>query len=148
MDAAQIAAAVQAAVQQVMQAPPAGPFAVSPALAHANVIDYSTAAGSKIFTKATEELPTKFALKNPNIRVLLNELQTRSDTFGWANVLDVDVGPAGQPDMRSLLTDHGRVSIQESSDFSGTYINTQTRQAQNNYQLYICLELTITHLTL
>ena len=133
MDAAQVAAAVQAAIQQLVQAqpqaPPAGPFAVSPALAHADILDYTTSAGAKIFSRATEVLPTKFTLKTPNIRVLLNELETRSDTNGWANVLDVDVGPAGQPDMRSLLTDHGRISIGQSSAFSATYINTQTRQA-------------------
>jgi hypothetical protein len=56
-------------------------FATSPARAQANIIDYSTSFRSKIFSKAMEPLPTIFNIEKPNLRVLINELQVRPDTF-------------------------------------------------------------------
>ena len=156
MNAEQVAAAIQAAVggipqavenavQQVMQANavPAGPFACSPALAHVNTIDYSTSAGAKIFSKATEPLLTQFSLNKPNIRVLLDELQTRSNTFGWSNVLNVNVGDPAIPEHRNLLSDHGRIALEQCRAHSATCINAQARNAQNNYQLFVCLSGTV-----
>ena len=81
-------AAAQAAIQQVATAgaapvvPAAVPFALSPALAQPALLDYSSAAGAKIFSKATEALPTTFSLRVPNIKVFLNELTTQQQTFG------------------------------------------------------------------
>jgi hypothetical protein len=81
------AAAVTAAVSQILAAreiPASGNtrFAISPALSQTDVLDYTTGLGAKIFSKATESLQTTFNVNNPNIRILLNELQMRSETMG------------------------------------------------------------------
>jgi hypothetical protein len=72
-------AAVTAAVTQALAArepTTAGniSFAVSPALAPYNILDYLSSMGATIFSKATESLPTTFQVNKPNIRILLNEL--------------------------------------------------------------------------
>jgi len=142
MDADQIAAAVTAAVQAAMQAnqPPAGPFARSPALAHQNVLDYSTTAGAKIFSKATEQLPTKFDLEQPNIQTLLTELNMRSATYGWASIMTININPLGAPaNHKSLLEQHGVVTLERTKATVETFVNGANRQAQNDYQLLVCL---------
>ena len=47
-------------------------------------------------------------------------------------------GPA-----HSLLTHYGQVTLQQVKDHATTYINTQTRAAQNNLLLYTCLAASI-----
>lgn len=156
MNAEQIAAAVVAGIQGILPAlqqqqqqqppaPPAVQFAVSPARAQQAVLDYNTAAGAKIFSKATEALPTTFSLRDPNIRVLISELQTNTTTFGWDEIMHINVaGPAvANPDLRNILLAHGRITLEQCNEHCATYINTQVRNTQNNYQLYVCLTRTV-----
>jgi len=155
MDPADLANAVVAAVNQIMAAQAAAvpqgaggaaaaagpvPFALSPALAHPDIIDYSTSSGAKIFTSATVQLPTTFNLEEPNIRVLINELQTRAASFGWEELLTINVAEDLLPETRkSLLTEHGQCTLEAVRRDSTRYIITDTRKTQNNYQLFVCL---------
>ena len=153
MDADQIAAAIATAMQPVIQQmqqrqpqppqqPPQNqpaPFARSPALAHQNVINYSTSAGAKLYMTATEQLPMMFTLAEPNIRVLLNELKTCATEYGWEEMLTINTGDQAHPINHQLLEDHGRITQAEVMAHTLTYINQPMRLAQNNYQLYLCL---------
>jgi hypothetical protein len=70
-------AAVTAAVTQALAArepTTAGniSFAVSPALAQSDILDYLSSMGAKIFSKATESLPTTFQLNKPNASYSMN----------------------------------------------------------------------------
>jgi len=115
-------------------------FAVSPALAQTSILDYSTSMGAKIFSKATEPLPTTFQVNKPNIRILLNELQMRSETYGWKEMLNIDVITSEQTITSiDLLRMHGKCSLNQVLQDSARYINTNSRKRQNNYQLYVCL---------
>jgi hypothetical protein len=64
------ATAVAAAVDQILLAQEQQPgnqkitFAISPALARTDILDYSTGLQAKIFSKATESLPTIFSIRN------------------------------------------------------------------------------------
>jgi hypothetical protein len=64
---------------------------VSPALAPSDILDYLSSMGAKIFSKSTESLPTTFQVNKPNICILLNDLQMRSETYGWKEMLNIDV---------------------------------------------------------
>ena len=155
MDANAIAAALAAVMQPVLQQlqqqqqqpqpqPQAQPnqpaqFARSPTLVHDTVIDYSTSTGVKLYSKVTLALPTMFSLSKPNICVLLNELETRANEYGWATVLSVNVSDQVNPVLRNLISDHGRITLDEVNAHSTTYIAQQNHQVQNNYQLYLCL---------
>lgn len=142
-----VAQAVQAVLQQqaqvqqpaVQQAAQPGPFARAPALAIQGVIDYSTAAGAKIFSKATAPMDTTFSLQNPSTRVLLEELTLRGSVYGWDNVLIVETGVAPNQVNRNMLTDHVQITMDECKAKARTYINQQTRETQNDFQLYSTL---------
>ena len=57
---------------------PAAPvmFSRTPAEARANLLDYTNAGDAKIYHKAIEGLPTTFSLVQPNVTVLMSELET------------------------------------------------------------------------
>ena len=140
------ATAVAAAVEQILEARdrPAGnegvTFAISPALARTDILDYSTSFGAKIFSKATEPLSSRFSIKKPNIRILLNELQIRSETYGWNELLNINVsGPHQVPLFKNMLHTHGQCTLQQIQEDSASYINSNLRKRQNNYQLFVCL---------
>ena len=153
MDADQIAAAIAAAMQPVIQQmqqqqqpQPQQPaqnqpaqFAHSPALAHQDIIDYLTSAGVKLYLKATEKLPTTFSLVDPNVRVLLDELKTHSTEYGWGEMLTVNIGDTNNPINCQLLINHGHITQAGIMAHTLMYIGQQEHKAQNNFQLYICL---------
>ena len=139
------ATAVAAAVERIIEArenPPAGTtrFAISPALAQSAILDYTTGLGAKIFSKSTEPLPTIFNVNKPNLRILLNELQMRSETYGWKDLLSIDISTPHQIQAPiSLLHTHGRCTLKQVQDDSARYMNSISRKRQNNYQLFVCL---------
>ena len=150
-----IAAAVQQAAQQAAQAAAAQAqpaqvqpgqgihFARSPALAQPALIYYNTASGAKIFSKATEALPTTFSLSAPNIKVFLNELTTQQQTFGWENIMRVNIAPAGKPQVFcNIIDQHGRVSYEHVVQHANTFIDANNRDTQNDFQLFKCLNST------
>jgi len=151
IDPATFAAAVTAAVEQILAArvqqaatttPPH--FAISPALAQPNVLDYSSGIGAKIFTKATEALATPFNIRNPNIKLLLHELQVRSESFGWNDLFTINVlNNDGTRTTFDLLTTHGQCSMQHVQEESLRYLNEASRKRQNYYQLFVCLTNTV-----
>ncbi len=71
---------VNQAAQQVQAAAAALPvpqaqFTLSPAVVDvANIIDYHSRAGLKIYEQATEALPTPFDLEKANLHVFLDQL--------------------------------------------------------------------------
>ena len=88
-------------------------FSFAPAQVNSDVLDYTQAGGVKIFNKATEALPTPFQLSNPNIKVFMDELSTKSDAYGWDDIFKINVSPAGQAASTiDLLEKHGAIFIE------------------------------------
>lgn len=136
MDANALAAAIQQAFNNAgPQAQPAGPFALAPAQAIQGALDYTQKAESAIFEKATVKLPSTFDLENPNVSVLIEELKNRATTFGWNNILDVQVDGA----TINILDGHGQLTLEQCHVWSDTYMNADDRLSQNDYQLYVCI---------
>jgi len=64
--------------------------------------------------------------------------------YGWENILNILVNTAVQARLtHSLLTHYGQVTLQQVKEHAATYLNTQTRAAQNNLLLYMCLAASI-----
>ncbi len=64
--------------------------------------------------------------------------------YGWDNILNIPVDMAVQAGpTHLLLTHYGQVMLQQVKDHAATYINTQTRVAQNKLLLYTCLAMSI-----
>jgi len=128
------------------QNPPNFVFALSPALINQGPIDYATTKGIKLWRGAIEPLVKElFTLEAHRFKLFLSTLTKRTMVYGWENILNVPVDPAvqGGP-THLLLTNYGQVTLQQVKDHAATYINTQTRAAQNNLLLYTCLAASIT----
>jgi hypothetical protein len=127
----------QAAHGPVVHPPGAVVYAVAPALARQAVLDYTNDAGAaKIFARATQPLPTTLTKNNPNIKVLLSELQSRSTTFGWDTLFDI---PCGGATPVNLLKQHGRMTLGQCKAHALTYMTVEDHTQHNNYQLYLCI---------
>ena len=85
-------------------APPLFLFALTPALANPDPVDYATSEGMKLYKSATERLTHSFDGETGSLHLFLQALQQRADSFEWASVLMVpDVN--GVP--RNLITEYG-----------------------------------------
>jgi len=121
-------------------------FVLSPALINQGPIDYSTAKGIKLWRGAIEPLAKElFTLEAHRFKLFLSTLTKRTMVYSWENILNIPVNVAVQAGpTHSLLTHYGQVMLQQVKDHAATYINTQTRVAQNNLLLYTCLAASIT----
>jgi hypothetical protein len=121
------------------------PFALAPSLANNAVINYNTPQGSKQFKNATAPLPVQFDLAPENLKVFLAHLKLRADVAGWYHVLTV---PENAQDnfnnLRYLPDAYGMVTLEQVQEHATTYIFTESRAAQENYQLYQCIMTSLT----
>ncbi len=127
------------------QNPPNFVFALSPALINQGPIDYSTAEGIKLWRGAIKPLAKElFTLEPHRFKLFLSTLTERTMIYGWENILNIPVDAVvpGRP-AHTLLTHYGQVTLQQVKDHAATYINAQTRAAQNNLLLYTCLTASI-----
>ncbi len=127
------------------QNPPNFVFALSPALINQGPINYATPEGIKLWRGAIKPLAKElFTLKQHRFKLFLSTLTKQTMVYGWENILNIPVKVAvqGGP-THLLLTHYGQVMLQQVKDHAATYINTQTRVAQNNLLLYTCLAASI-----
>jgi len=127
------------------QNPPNFIFVLSPALINQGPIDYSTLEGIKFWRGAIEPLAKElFTIEPHRFKLFLSTLTEQTMIYGWENILNIPVDAAVQGGLaHSLLTHYGQVMLQQVKGHAATYINTQTRAAQNNLLLYTCLATSI-----
>ena len=121
------------------------PFALAPGLVDNNPIDYSTSEGAKLFKAATAALKDEFDCSTSNLKTFLSSIGDRSGQHGWDDILEIpeDLN-VPNPVTHELLTEYGRITLDQVRDHAMTYNNLQTRQAQASYSLYLCLVNTLT----
>jgi hypothetical protein len=126
---------------------PAIRFALAPALVSDAPIDYSTTEGAKIYKAATEALPVEFDCSATKLKVFLSSLGDRASANGWDFILDIPtaivVAPAAVPAF-NLLTEYGRIPLEQVTAHARTCISTQNRNAQNSYAIYQCIMQSLT----
>jgi len=147
MDAAQF----QQLMQQMQQglaplaAPPqpfpAGAFALTPGQANpANPIDYTTSSGIKVWIESTAPLTFKFSALGKEVNTFCEQLMRRAVKQGWnlapANIIDI---PDGDAENRNVINEYGRLTNENIRTHVTTYIATNTRQSQNNVQMFECV---------
>ena len=119
-------------------------FSFAPAQVNANVLNYNKVGDVTIFNKAAEPLPTPFQLSNLNIKVFMDELSIKADAYGWDDIFQINVAPITQAAATiNLLERHGAISIEQCQLQCGIYIDNDSRNGQNNYQVYLCLKTMI-----
>ena len=128
------------------QAAPA--FALTPATAVGGIIDYTTAAGRKLYSSATAKLEEDlFDCTADDLYAFLKALKDRAREFGWdeqgVGIMSIPDDPANPVNFRSLIDHHGEITIDDLMAFEQTYVGAQNRSAQDSAQLYRCLMASI-----
>ena len=140
------AAAVPPAQPPPPPAPPAAPvppappvFALGPGRSHA-VLDYDDpntgATATKLYNKAISPLEEKFDGDANNLAVFLASVRDRARRFNWHRLITV---PIDDGTTRNILTHYGQVSLDNTRAHATTYVNTPTRDAQDNDMFYYFL---------
>ena len=125
-------------------APPAPAFALGPGRSHTvlNFDDPNTGAtATKLYNKAISPLDNKFDGEADNLAVFLASVQDRARRFNWQRLITV---PIDDGTTRNLLTHYGQVSLDNTRAHATTYVNTPTRDAQDNDMFYYFLADSLT----
>ena len=135
-----------AAAVPVAAAVVAPQFALAPGVhGAAAFIDYGTSEGSKLYKAMKAPVDNLFDCTPKKLKVFLSALGDRSGEYGWEDVLEVpeDINNPGV-NLRNLLTEYGRISLEQVTAHANTYVAQQTRQAQNSYAMYLCVVNSLT----
>ena len=127
----------------VAPAPPA--FALGPGRSHAvlNFDDPNTrATATKLYNKAISPLEEKFDREADNLAVFLATVRDRAHRFNWHRLIMV---PIDDGTTRNLLTHYRQVSIENTRAHTVTYVNTPTRDVQDNDMFYYFLVDSLTN---
>ena len=138
----------------VVQAPPAPvapnpvPFSLTPATAHGGILDYATAVGRKLYSNATAKLEEdQFDCVADDLYSFLKALKDRAREYGWdepgVGILSIPDDPVNPQEFKSLIDSHGEIDLQTIQDFERSYLQGQSRSAQDAAQLYRCLMASI-----
>ena len=147
---AQPAAAVQPPVLPAppppLLAPPAPPaFTLGPGRSHAilHFDDPNTGAtATKLYNKAIAPLEAKFDGEADNLAVFLASMCDRARRFNWHCLITV---PIDDGTTRNLPTHYRQVSLDNTRAHGATYMNTPTRDAQDNDMFYYFLAVSLTN---
>ena len=124
-------------------APPA--FALGPGRSHA-LLDFDNpnagATATKLYNKAISPLEEKFDGEADNLAVFLASIRDRARHFNWHHLITV---PIDNGTTSNLLTHYGQVSIENTRAHAITYINSPTRNAQDNNMFYYFLADSLTN---
>ena len=125
-------------------APPAPAFALGPGRSHAvlNFDDPNTrATATKLYNKAISPLEGKFDGEADNLAVFFVSVRDCARRFNWQRLITV---PIDDGTTRNLLTHYGQVSLDNTRIHAMTYVNTPTRDAQDNDMFHYFLADSLT----
>ena len=130
-------------------APPVLPaplaFTFGPGRSHA-VLDYDDpntgATATKLYNKAISPLEEKFDGEADNLAIFLASVRNRARCFNWQCLIMV---PIDDGTTRNILTHYGEVSLENTRTHVLTYVNTPTRDTQNNDMSYYFLADALTN---
>jgi hypothetical protein len=121
------------------------PFALAPGLVnHAEVINYSTREGHKLWDSTTKPLSDKFALDHPSLPAFLGQLVERAKNSGWNEILQIPPGLEDINQVVNLTTRYGNITLEQVRAHALTYINGNNRAAQDSRQMFTCIFETLT----
>jgi hypothetical protein len=138
-------AAIAAAPQAGQAAAVAGAptvFAETLAKINANaIIDYSTAAGIKLYNTASAKLPVTFDITSQTANLFCDPLTDRANKSGWytgeGNILMI---PDSLTMNRDLIKEYCRLSLDDIKAHVSTYITGNSRRTQNSAQMLSCIK--------
>jgi len=116
-------------------------FALSPALAARDILDYNSSAGAKIYKAATEALPFTFNGEDSEVMLFLQALSVRAYSSGWLDILEIPIGTTGRS--LNLLTHYAQISHTQLVRHARSYHGRRDRRAQSTHQMFECIQNSI-----
>ena len=113
-------------------------FALSPALANRDVLDFMQTAAAKVYKTASSPVSTEFDCKPENLQLFLDQLRDRAIAHEWQNILLIPKG-GNEEESRDLIDSYGELTYDDVKTHVLTYINTESREAQDSFMLYLCI---------
>ena len=117
------------------------PFSLTPAQADNEVIIYTSSKGKKLFNSATAKLNIEFNGNPANLKIFLESLHHCTRTSNWLKIMSI---PDHTGTRRSIINEYGQITMLDVSTDVSKYQGRNCRDAQNCYQLYMCLLESIT----
>jgi hypothetical protein len=116
-------------------------FALAPGRVNNEVLDYSSSEGIKLYNKATAPLETKYDLDTGHLYSFLQKVRNRAMNQNWTVICTIPVPPstaiAGQVTPKyDLLTQYGRMTLNNIRAAAEEYQFRHGRNAQNAHQMY------------
>ena len=103
-------------------------FALLPARAITDVINYSLSEGIKIYIKETSALPNLFNLSPESLFYFLNSVKERGEVENWD---DLFIIPDAKQVDRNLITQFGMLTRKEVKSRDVSYHSQNNRKYQN-----------------
>ena len=119
-------------------------FSLTPAMAVGGIIDYSTSAGRKLYSAATAKLSEDlYDCNAEDLYAFLKTLRERAREYGWESqgvgIMSIPDDPNNPTEFKSLIDNHGEIDIDSIREFEESYVQGQSRSAQDAAMLYKCL---------
>lgn len=113
-------------------------FALTPGQFQSDkIIDYSTTTGRKLYKSSTEPLASLHDLSAENLRDFIVLLDQRAKIYDWNDILEIPDEETGT--FIHLLKQYGTISLKDVRDNAKTYVNNESRAAQDSQQLADCI---------
>ena len=119
-------------------------FALSPAMAHNGIIDYSTTQGRKMYSAATAKLSEDlYDCNAEDLYTFLKALKERAREYSWdmdgVGIMSIPDDPVNPTMFKSMIDNHGEIDIETIRAFEEVYVQGRSRSAQDAALLYKCL---------
>jgi hypothetical protein len=103
-------------------------------------LNLATSTGAKLFKVGAEPLSRSFDFVDPSdLQVFLDLLKTKSKVQGWSRIFTVPVKVDGVTTDHSLLHNYGVIPLQSVALDAATYVNAQSKVAQDSFMLFQCI---------
>ena len=138
-------AAAAAAVAPIMAAAAAAaaaanPFALGPGDVNPNaVIDFSSPINCKQYGQAIKPLIHPNNLGENNLKSFVAQVDQRATEAGWHPLFDIPENANANAPTINLISHYGQLTLTQVRAHAQTIIGTQTRMAQLDMQLALCL---------
>jgi hypothetical protein len=127
----------------IMEAPAAVPFALAPAFATPDILNFSEPAAAKLFKSAIEPLSIKFDCSPENLQLFLDQARDKSIVYDWLNILSIPIG-GDVAASKDLIESHGEIPYDAVRNHALTYMHEDAREAQDSFMMYHCLMNSLT----
>lgn len=115
-------------------------FALTPARAVGGFIDYTSRHGQRLYESTTQKLAMEFDCTSESLRAFVDMCNKRAIESNWKMTTAIQVD--GQT--YDLFDHYGMLTTKQILDHVNIYVGTNTRNAQNAYQMAECFSNSLT----